>query len=53
MIDAYTTRASAVPGEPIGLKVSTRSASYRVSVYRIGAYRGGSGHRVYRSEVLP
>ena len=53
VIDAYTTRASAVPGEPIGLKVSTRSASYRVSVYRIGAYRGGSGHRVYRSEVLP
>ncbi|RYP85378.1 hypothetical protein EKO23_12940 [Nocardioides guangzhouensis] len=52
VIDAYTTRPSGVPGEPIGLKVSTRSASYRVSAYRIGWYDGGSGHRVYRSRAV-
>ena len=51
-IAAYTTRASAPAGRPIGLKVSTSAAAYRVSAYRIGAYRGGTGALVWRSGPL-
>jgi hypothetical protein len=52
-IEAYTTRASGRPGTQLGLKVSTRSATYRVGAYRIGWYLGGTGHRVWRSGALP
>ncbi|MET1058920.1 MAG: N,N-dimethylformamidase beta subunit family domain-containing protein [Nocardioides sp.] len=48
-IEAFTTRSSGAPGTPIGLKVSTRAADYRVQAYRIGWYRGGTGHRVWHS----
>jgi hypothetical protein len=51
-IEAYTTRASAPPGEPIELKVSTSERAYRVSAYRIGAYDGGTGHLVHRSGLV-
>jgi hypothetical protein len=39
-----------VPGTPVGLKVSTSAAAYRVSAYRIGAYPGGWGALVWRSD---
>ena len=48
-VEAFTTRPSAEPGTPIGLKVSTTSATYRVAAYRIGSYPGGWGHLVWRS----
>ncbi len=51
-IEAYTTVVSAVPGTPVGLKVSTDDATYRVFAYRIGAYDGGTGHLVWRSAPL-
>jgi|tagenome__1003787_1003787.scaffolds.fasta_scaffold20946701_1 hypothetical protein len=50
-IEAYTTRASAPPGVPVELKVSTSERAYRVSAYRIGAYDGGTGHLVHRSAL--
>lgn len=51
-LEGYTTRASAPPGVPIELKVSTSQRAYRVSAYRIGAYEGGTGHLVHRSELV-
>ena len=52
-IAAYTTRISAPPGVPVGLRVSTTERRYRVSAYRIGSYAGGTGLLVWRSTVLP
>jgi hypothetical protein len=51
-IEAYTTAVSGPPGEPVGLKVSTDDATYRVFAYRLGAYDGGTGHLVWRSGQL-
>ena len=51
-IEAYTTRASAPPGVPVELKVSTSERAYRLSAYRIGAYAGGTGHLVHRSGLV-
>lgn len=51
-IEAFTTRSSGEPGTPIGLKVSTPAADYRVHAYRIGWYRGGTGHRVWNSAPI-
>ena len=52
-IAAYSTAASGPEGRPVGLKVSTSAARYRVIAYRLGDYEGGTGHRVWRSDVQP
>jgi hypothetical protein len=46
-IEAYTTASGALPGTPMEVRVSTRAASYEVSVWRLGHYRGGSGLLVH------
>ena len=48
----FTTRASAPPGVPVDLRVSTTARTYRVTAYRIGWYRGGTGLEVWRSGLL-
>ena len=51
-IEGFTTRASAVPGVPVHLRVSTAAAHYRVTAYRVGGYLGGTGRAVWRSARL-
>ncbi|RYU13043.1 N,N-dimethylformamidase beta subunit family domain-containing protein [Nocardioides iriomotensis] len=51
-IAGFTTRASALPGVPVDLRVSTVARTYRVTAYRLGWYRGGTGLVVWRSGPL-
>jgi hypothetical protein len=51
-VEGYADRVGAVPGTVVGLRVSTAHRWFRVTAYRLGAYRGGSGHRVWRSDRL-
>jgi hypothetical protein len=52
-IEGYSTAPSGPAGSAVDLKVSTSSGRYRVIAYRLGAYEGGTGHQVWRSDVLP
>jgi hypothetical protein len=51
-IAGYSTRASAAPGVPVDLRVSTTARRYQVTAYRIGGYRGGTGRKVWQSDML-
>ncbi|MFJ8011529.1 N,N-dimethylformamidase beta subunit family domain-containing protein [Streptomyces sp. NPDC096339] len=52
-IEGFAERTSVLPGEPLGLRVSTKAASYTVSAYRMGWYGGARARLVWRSPVLP
>ncbi|MEU3724203.1 N,N-dimethylformamidase beta subunit family domain-containing protein [Streptomyces sp. NPDC031705] len=52
-VEGFAERAAVRPGEPLGLRVSTTSASYTVSAYRMGWYRGARARLVWRSAPLP
>ncbi|MFJ7262155.1 N,N-dimethylformamidase beta subunit family domain-containing protein [Streptomyces globosus] len=51
-VEGFAERASVLPGEPIGLRVSTTSAAYTVSAYRMGWYGGARARLVWRSGPL-
>ncbi|WP_182886224.1 N,N-dimethylformamidase beta subunit family domain-containing protein [Microbispora sp. H10885] len=48
-IEGYCDRASVLPGETIGLHVSTTGDRFRVTAYRMGWYGGALARRVWRS----
>ncbi|MFD7560320.1 N,N-dimethylformamidase beta subunit family domain-containing protein [Streptomyces sp. NPDC059835] len=52
-IEGYADRTSVLPGEPLGLRVSTKAPSYTVSAYRMGWYGGVRARLVWRSPTLP
>lgn len=50
---AYADTPSALPGEPVSLRVSTTAKTYRVIAYRMGYYGGTQARRVWQSKQLP
>lgn len=52
-IEGYADKVSVVPGESVGLRVSTASATFRVSAYRMGYYAGAEARRVWQSDAVP
>lgn len=48
-IEGYADRASALPGEPVALHVSTTAPGFTVSAYRVGWYGGDQARLVWRS----
>ncbi|MFE1411039.1 N,N-dimethylformamidase beta subunit family domain-containing protein [Streptomyces sp. NPDC058746] len=52
-IEGFAEAASVLPGEPLGLRVSTTAPSYTVSAYRMGWYGGARARLVWRSPALP
>jgi hypothetical protein len=52
-IEGYADKVSVVPGESVGLRVSTTSPSFRVSAYRMGYYAGAEARRVWQSDPVP
>ncbi|WP_143094115.1 N,N-dimethylformamidase beta subunit family domain-containing protein [Streptacidiphilus jiangxiensis] len=51
-IEGYTDRASARPGEPLALHVSTTAPGFTVSAYRVGWYGGAQARLVWRSDRI-
>jgi hypothetical protein len=51
-IEGYATKASVLSGESVGLRVSTASASFRVSAYRMGWYQGAEARLVWQSDAV-
>ncbi|MFJ2738409.1 N,N-dimethylformamidase beta subunit family domain-containing protein [Streptomyces sp. NPDC087440] len=52
-VEGFAERVSVLAGQPLGLRVSTSSASYTVSAYRMGWYGGRRARLVWRSGALP
>ncbi|MGW2250784.1 N,N-dimethylformamidase beta subunit family domain-containing protein [Kitasatospora sp. NPDC001660] len=52
-IEGFADRVSVLPGEPVGLHVSTPAAAFTVSAYRIGWYGGARARLVWRREHVP
>ena len=51
-IEGWADRASLLPGEPVGLHISTTAPTYRVTAFRTGWYAGTQGRLVWRSGIL-
>jgi len=51
-IEGYTSKASALPGDPLMLLVSATARSFRVSAFRMGWYRGTGARLVWRSGTI-
>ena len=52
-IEGYSDRASALPGSPVRLFVSTTAASFRVRALRFGWYGGTLARLVWTSPAIP
>ncbi|MER7761596.1 N,N-dimethylformamidase beta subunit family domain-containing protein [Streptomyces sp. NPDC097619] len=52
-LEGYAERCSVLPGETIGLRISTSAPRHTVSAYRIGWYGGAGARLVWRSGELP
>ncbi|WP_457028696.1 N,N-dimethylformamidase beta subunit family domain-containing protein [Kitasatospora sp. P5_F3] len=52
-IEGFTDRVSVLPGEPLGLHVSTTAPGFTVSAYRMGWYGGARARLVWKSGRLP
>lgn len=52
-ITGYADRVSVMPGEELGLFVSTTAPSFRVSAFRTGWYDGAMARRVWTSPQVP
>ncbi|MQS17779.1 hypothetical protein F7Q99_37725 [Streptomyces kaniharaensis] len=52
-IEGFADRVSVLPGEPVGLHVSTPAAAFTVTAYRIGWYGGARARQVWRREHVP
>lgn len=48
-VEGYTDKVSVVPGEELGLYVSTTAPDFRVSAFRVGWYGGTQARLVWRS----
>lgn len=51
-LQGYADKVSVLPGEEVGLHVSTTAAAFRVSAYRIGWYDGAQARLVWRSDPV-
>jgi hypothetical protein len=52
-IVGYADQVSVLPGQQVGLYVSTTSLSYQVMAFRVGWYGGAQARLVWQSETLP
>ncbi|WP_425269850.1 N,N-dimethylformamidase beta subunit family domain-containing protein [Kitasatospora cineracea] len=52
-IEGWADRVSALPGEQVGLHVSTTAPGFTVTAYRMGWYGGARARRVWTSGPLP
>jgi len=52
-IVGYADQVSVLPGQEVGLYVSTTAKSYRVNAFRVGWYGGAQARLVWQSESLP
>lgn len=52
-IEGYADKVSVLPGEAVGLRVSTTAPSFRVSAYRMGWYNGAEARLVWQSGQVP
>ncbi|MFJ5232437.1 N,N-dimethylformamidase beta subunit family domain-containing protein [Kitasatospora sp. NPDC088391] len=52
-IEGWADRVSALPGEPVGLHVSTTAPGFTVTAYRMGWYGGARARKVWKSGPLP
>ncbi|MFI9782163.1 N,N-dimethylformamidase beta subunit family domain-containing protein [Kitasatospora sp. NPDC051984] len=52
-IEGWADRAGVLPGEQVGLHVSTTAPGYTVTAYRMGWYGGARARQVWKSERLP
>ncbi len=52
-IEGYADKVSVLPGESVGLRVSTTAGSFTVSAYRMGWYGGAEARLVWRSGSVP
>jgi hypothetical protein len=48
-IEGYTDKVSVLPGEDVGLYVSTTAAGFTVNAYRVGWYGGSQARLVWKS----
>lgn len=51
-IEGWVDRTSVLPGQPVGLHVSTTARSWQVTAFRMGWYGATGGARVWRSSRL-
>ena len=51
-IEGWADRASVLPGQPVGLHISTTAPTYRVTAFRTGWYAGTQGRLVWKSAIL-
>lgn len=52
-IEGWADRTSVLPGQPVGLHVSTTAKSYVVHAIRVGWYGGTLGRQVWASPAMP
>ncbi|MFB9585992.1 N,N-dimethylformamidase beta subunit family domain-containing protein [Streptomyces goshikiensis] len=52
-VEGFADKVSVLPGESVGLHVSTTAPRFTVSAYRMGWYAGARARLVWRSEALP
>ncbi|MFD8478890.1 N,N-dimethylformamidase beta subunit family domain-containing protein [Kitasatospora sp. NPDC059673] len=52
-IEGWADRVSVLPGEQVGLHVSTTAPGFTVTAYRMGWYGGARARQVWKSERLP
>ncbi|WP_404868923.1 N,N-dimethylformamidase beta subunit family domain-containing protein [Kitasatospora griseola] len=52
-IEGWADRASVLPGEQVGLHVSTTAPGFTVTAYRMGWYGGARARQVWRSGRVP
>ncbi|GAA1304046.1 hypothetical protein Psi02_44860 [Planotetraspora silvatica] len=48
-VDGYCDKVSVLPGEPVGLHVSTVTDGFRVTAYRMGWYGGALARKIWSS----
>ena len=51
-LGGYTDKVSALPGEPVGLYLTSSLGAATVSAYRVGDYGGTGGRLVWRSQPV-
>ena len=52
-IEGYADKVSVLPGQDLGLHVSTTGTSFTVNAYRIGWYAGAEARLVWQSQPVP
>lgn len=52
-IEGWADRVSVLPGQPVGLHVSTGAPAFRVLAFRVGWYGGAGARLLWRSADVP